>query len=487
MIRTTFVDMMMVVINALFRVLLWGLPDEQRLRLNGAEHLIDEILGRARIGLWNTTVAFWVELAEQRAARCPDCDHACERSFAAPTAVVVAGLTLSVPTAYYYCRTCKRGWTPVAQWLGLRRGLVSSAFEHQVVSLSTRVSFHETVRQMLRQHQQDVDVGKVARVTYAVARDAQTFIQLQHDKAMRNLDRKPTRKGVPLLIGTTDGGGAPVGTLIRPLPSDAKKFTPVRKLPVGKREQTHREMRAIVFHGPDEHGEQRSVDVHLSVLDHPEVSGERMLAVAAMAGLGSGTHVHGVFDMGSWIRPQFVAAFGTYKHTICADQQHVRKYLKAAASAMFDTEAERQSWLDKQEGQMNGGRWRSIVDALGNGEQKDVVAARKYILNHHEDMNNYGQLRARGLPVGSGEAEGAVRHMIRKRENIGGVWLEEHLPGIGALTSIWENGLWDEFFRWREERDVEAFRARQAGTYRRRFRGNPTGNAANNQPEANAA
>lgn len=282
------------------------------------------------------------------------------------------------------------------------------------------------------------------------------------------------RKGVPLLIVTTDGGGAPVGILKRPTPSDAKKLTPVRKLPVGKRDQTHREMRAIVAHGPEEHGEQRCVDVHLSVHNHPEVSGERMLAVAAMAGLGSDTHVHGVFDMGNWIRPQFIASFGTYKHTICADQQHVRKYLKAAASTMFDAESERQHWLDKQEGHMNGGRWRSIINALSPGEQKEVVAARKYIQNHHEDMNNYGQLRARGLPVGSGEAEGAVRHMIRKRENIGGVWLEEHLPGIGALTSIWESGLWGEFFRWREECDVAAFRARQTGEYRRRFRGNPT-------------
>jgi hypothetical protein len=178
--------------------------------------------------------------------------------------------------------------------------------------------------------------------------------------------------------------------------------------------------------------------------------------------------------MGNWIRPQFIACFETYDHPLCADQEHVRKYLKAAASTMFDDERERQLWLDEQEGRMKGGRWRSIVDALGSSEQKDVAAARRYILNHHQDMNNYGQLHARGLPVGSGEAEGAVRHMIRKRENIGGVWVEEHLPGIGALTSIWESGLWDEFFRWREERDVEAFRARQTRDYQRRFRGTPT-------------
>jgi hypothetical protein len=473
LIQTTLVDTMVAEISAHLRVALSALPEEQRLRLNGIERCIDDLVARVRRGLWDTTVAFWETLAEQRAARCPDCEHACERS-PATTSVVVTGLTLLVPSTHYYCRTCKRGWTPVAQWLGLHRGLVSGEFERQVVSLSTRVSFHETAKQMGLQHRQPVNVGKVERITHAVAQDAQTFLQIQHDNAMRNLEREPVRKGVPLLLVTTDGGGAPVGVLTRPPRSDAKEFTPVRKLPVGKREQTHREMRAIVVHGPEEHGEQRSVDVHLSVHDHPEISGERMLAVAAMAGLGCATHVHGVFDMGTWIRPQFLVSFGTYDHTICADQQHVRKYLKAAASTMFDAEPERQRWLDAQEGQMKGGRWRSILLALGDGEQKDVVAARRYIQNHHEDMNNYGQLHARGLPVGSGEAEGAVRHMIRKRENIGGVWLEAHLPGIGALTSLWESGLWEKFFRWREECDVEAFRGRQAGAYRRRFRGGQT-------------
>ena len=105
MVRATFVDMMVAVISVLFRAALWALPDEQRLRLNGVEHLVDEVLGRVRVGLWNTAVGFWVEMAEQRAARCRDCDHACECSHST-TEVVVAGLTLAVPTTYYYCRTC---------------------------------------------------------------------------------------------------------------------------------------------------------------------------------------------------------------------------------------------------------------------------------------------------------------------------------------------------------------------------------------------
>jgi hypothetical protein len=472
MTRTFFVDIIVAVLSALFRVWFEFLPDEQRLRLNGVERLINEVVGQVRIGLWNTIIGCWRDLAEQRCARCSACGHACERS-STVTSVLVDGVALSVPSTYFYCRTCKRGCTPVAQWLGLHQGLVSGGIERHVVSLSTRVSFHETVEQMREQHDQVIDVGKIQRMSYAVARDAEVFLQLQRDKAVHNLERKPPRKGVESLIVTADGGGAPVGTLHRPPPEKAKQLTPTRKLPVGTREQTHREMRVMVVHPPQEHGEQRWVDVHLSVLDHPEVSGERMRALAALAGLGSDTHVHGVFDMGNWIRPQFVQSFGGYKFTICADQMHVLEYLGDAAKALWPQpaqEAEREAWFGAQRGHLRAGRWRTVRDALGDGEQEAVVDAWRYLDNHHEDMN-YGQLHAAGWPVGSGEAEGAVRHQIRSRLDNAGVWREEHLPRMGALLSVWESGLWDDFWRWREECDVNAFRERQHGEHKRKFRG----------------
>lgn len=472
MARTFFVDILVTVVNALFRVWFEFLPDEQRLRLNGVEQFIREVLGQVRIGLWNTTVACWRDLAEQRAARCAVCGHACERS-STVTPVLVDGLTLSVPATYFYCRTCKRGCTPVAQWLGLHQGLVSGGLERNVVALSTRVSFHETGAQMYEQHGQTINVGKIERMTYEVARDAEAFLHARHDQAVHNLDRKPPRKGLERLIVTADGGGAPVGTLQRPPLEEAKELTPIRRLPVGTREQTHREMRVVLVHPPQEHGEQRWVDVHLSVPEQPEVSGERMRSLAALAGLGSQTHVHGVFDMGNWIRPQFVLSFSNNKTTICADQMHVLEYLSDAAKALWpepEQDAERKEWLDRQKGHLRGSRWRTVQNALGDGKQEDVAAARRYLENHHQDMN-YGQLHAQGWPVGSGEAEGAVRHDIRFRYDNAGVWREEHLPGMGALLSVWESGLWEEFWQWREECDVKAFRERQHGEYRRSPRG----------------
>lgn len=468
MTRSPFVDIAVALINVVFRAWLLTLPKDQSHRLDAVEALIRGLLERLRAGLWSTSQAVWTEEAEVLFAFCPVCGRACERKHHR-TPVMVEGLQLSIANITYSCRHCHQSENPLARWLGLRRGQVSLSFDHQVVSLSVRMSFHEAGEQMRLQHGQKVDVGKVERVTQRVARDAQLFVAEQHERAKRSLQRLPLRKGVALLIVTTDGGGASVGKLVRPPPDKAKAFTSARRLPVGKRPRTHREVRVIVAHEPEETGRERKVDVHLSVLEHPEKSGDRMLVTAARAGLGRTTHVHGVFDMGGWIRPQFVRVFKGYSITLCADQQHVRTYLKAAASVLLDGEPERTRWMTGQEGHLHAGRWRSIVEALSGSDEPEVLEARRYIVNHHEDMDWYGVFAMRGLPVSSGEAEGEIRHVVRKRLDNAGVWREENLPGMTALLGIWESGEWDEFFAWREERDRSAFQARQEPGWHRSF------------------
>jgi hypothetical protein len=101
-----------------------------------------------------------------------------------------------------------------------------------------------------------------------------------------------------------------------------------------------------------------------------------------------------------------------HKFSICADQMHVLEYLGDAAKALWpqaDQEAEREKWFGVQRGHLRAGRWRTVCDALGDGEQEAVVDARRYLENHHQDMN-YGQLHASGWPVASGEAEGVITY-----------------------------------------------------------------------------
>ena len=465
------------------------LSDESSLRLNAVDHLVTQTIEAVRSAMWDAIRTYWKRRAEQVAAYCPTCGHKCERE-ERTIAVTVSGQSVPITSVYFYCRPCHRGNAPLANWLGLCRGKTSIQFERHLVALSTEMSFHQAGGQMGEQHGQIVDAGKAERVTYSVARDAVIFLQERHAavKALFEGPKVPT--GVNTMLVTTDGGGAPVGELFRPPPVLAVKLTPKRHLPQGEREQTHREMRLIVAHAlPHEHGERRSIDVHVAPLEHPEVSGDRMLATARLAGMGMSTHVHGVFDGGSWIKPQFIRVFGNVPHSICLDKPHVIEYLGDASKALFPTDGQpnaemrraqekaQREWLTVARKNLQDGTWATLVQNLKVSTAEDVVAARKYVENHHEDMP-YSQYEAAGLPVGSGEAEGGIRHEIRARFDNAGVWREDHLSPMGALESIRGSGWWDEFWTWREERDIQAFRARQRGENPRTFRGRTKSSAS---------
>jgi hypothetical protein len=463
-------------VHAFLPTVLSSLTDEAILRLNAAEQLVGQLLDALRGALWEGIHAFWKERAEQVAGECAACGHHCERAVRT-VSVTVSEQSLSVSSAYFYCRSCRHGSSPLAQWLGLHHGQVSGQFERHLVALSTERSFHQAAAQMVEQHGQVVDAGKAERVTYSVAREALAYLEERHTQVGDVLYGPNIPAGVDKLLVTTDGGGAPVGVLHRP-PKDpaqpAEKTTPKRKLPKGKREQTHREMRVIIAHSlPHEHGEQRCIDVHLAPLERPEVSGDRMLAIARLAGMGSSTHVHGVFDGGTWIKPQFLRVFGDSAHSVCLDKPHVVEYISDAAKALFPEESQQEDrnlWLSDTKDHLQAGTWVSIVQNLRFSEAEAVVAARTYVENHHEDML-YSRYEAEGLPIGSGEAEGAIRHQVRARFDNAGVWREEHLSPMGALLSIRESGWWEDFWIWREARDVAAFHARQRGEQKRKFRG----------------
>lgn len=89
-------------------------------------------------------------------------------------------------------------------------------------------------------------------------------------------------------------------------------------------------------------------------------------------------------------------------------------------------------------------------------------------------MNAYADIRARDLPVGSGEAESGVKHFIKRRMSIAGAWTEQHADLMLALVTIRASGWWEDVWRWRDQRDLETWHERQCGDLRPRFRAGRT-------------
>jgi len=451
------------------------LPDEQRLRLSGMETELSAMSRQILEGLWRllgeSLDALAVEVAGQ-------CKAGCRRERRQDSVTVdVLGHPIEIPCTYFYCRRCHQGESPVRKWLGVESGGVSLGLERALTDLTTRMTFGDATVSMQEHHGQEIDRTKAERITYAVARDADGYLAERREKARERL-RSGEHKGVEQLVFTADGGAVPVGKLERRKNAKGPR-TEVRKLAKGTRVITGREARFISVHAADSKAG-RVVDCHIAPYDAPAFTGARMFAAAAEAGLADKSRIHGVFDMGKWIHTQFEDQFGAYEHSACADIMHVAEYLIDAGRVVAGEE-KATPWGMEHKRRMLAGELEQVLAQLvghecGPGCAKNesgkclVRVAQGYLTNNRAYMSQYVEIMIANLPVGSGEAESGIRHLIRRRVDIAGAWTEEHAGQMLALITIRASGWWDDFWRWREERDKEAWRARQASQERVVFR-----------------
>lgn len=484
MTRTEFVADLVELAKPRLLAYLEQLPPQSRQRLDGLEDEIQGIGTQFRQGVWAVVLAHLAERAEQEAGHCGRCGRRCCRDLSW-VPLVVLGQTVLAQVVYYYCRRCKSGRGPMRQWLGVHAGSASSRFMRALVALCLMRSFGKGAEQFKEQHGQEVDRTRAERVTYQVGKEAQQYLEQRREREQERVNQQVAMiKGAPLLELFADGGGAPVGKLVRPPLEQATELTKKRKLPKGQRPRTKREVRLICVH-PPEQVTGKIVDLHIAPHDHPEVSGQRMYAAALEAGLGDNTRVHGVFDMGLWIASQFAEQFPGAQNTAAADFYHTVEYLGGAAQVLFPRdEPQRKQWLSLMSHWLKLSETDLVAQQLAAHECGPrcpvddhgtcrVQAALRYVLNH-EGYMDYARFVAEGLPIGSGEAEGGVRHWIRARLDVPGTWDEENLKCLCALQTVWACGWWDDFWRWRDERDVDRFHRRQQGLLKATsFRGTP--------------
>lgn len=456
----------------------WGaLPDEQRLRLAGMEEELRGITRGVEEGLWALVGEELDKLAIELEGQCP-CGRRRERRKGS-VELDLLGHRIEFACTYLYCRSCHKGVNPVRRWLGLEHGGVSLAFERALTDLTTRMTFGDAVDSMVEHHEQKVDRTKAERVTYQVGRQAQEYLEERRNQAREKL--RSGEDDVEQLVFTADGGAVPIGKLSRP--SKVRANTPrteIRKLPKGTREISGREARLISVHDVQPDAE-RVVDCHIAPYDNTRYTGERMFAAAAEAGLGDKSQIHGVFDMGKWIHSQFEEQFFAYERSACADIVHVTEYLTDAGRVIVGQD-EAKGWGMERKRRMLDGEHEKILAELGDHKcQSDcaknesgkclVRVAYTYLENNGRYMKDYEDFMARDLPVGSGEAESGIRHIIKKRMSVAGAWEERNAPLLLALLSIRASGWWDDFWQWRTHRDRQAWRDRQAGKVKMLFRG----------------
>ncbi len=460
-------------------------PAESIQRLDGIQALVDEVMDVFEQAAFQAVFELLGERALAVAGRCRVCGLKCERE-KKRARVRTTRRTLGAEVWRYRCRPCKTNRSPVREWLGLESGMTTAGLDRALTALSTELSFGAASAQMQEQHGHEVDRTLVERRTYAMGRDAVAYLEERRcDRKNEVMGAVGVRQGTEQVLVQVDAGAVPVGELQRPerdASDPEQELTPVRKLPKARRAKTKREVRVALAWQPGQ-VDDKVVDVHVAPHRRPEFTGDRMYCAALEAGMGDNTAVHGTFDMARWQVLQFEEQFGAQpKHSVCADFFHAVEYIAAAAKGCQLDPEQVSPWIAMQARRLKEGERPSILADLRKHKceagachktDKDecaVVAAKRYLTRNGEHMD-YPRFIAEGLPIGSGEVEGRIRHIVRRRLDVPGDWREDNLALITALITIRQSGWWDDFWEWRDERDKKRFRLRLQGEGLNRFRG----------------
>lgn len=183
---------------------------------------------------------------------------------------------------------------------------------------------------------------------------------------------------------------------------------------------TGRTVQLLTDGDPDLH---RGVDAYFGADDFPNrvVTVDVVHVLEKLWDAGRARHKEGSPALAAWV------------HT-----QEDRLY----ADKVDDILVELRRWLEEtpKTGPGNKGRRKRLEDAIRYlGDRSDKMA--------------YGTYRARDLEVGTGQVEGAVKYVVAKRCDHGGMrWIRQRAQAVIQLRCIDVNGHWRQFVAWALDR-----------------------------------
>ena len=298
----------------------------------------------------------------------------------------------------------------------------SRRVERAMVDFGAEKSFAKAAQSMNEHYGVEVSVGRVRRQS------------LDHGAKLSALKVLPPQECAATVVTQLDGSMIPIVKVSEPSCDQRKD-----------KEALWREARLCLAREKDS-----VTPVYAATLGSVGVAGELWRQTAEAAGTGPKTKVHGVGDGAEWITTQFQEQFGE-QGSYLLDFWHVSDYLAGAAAVIQPKKAV--EWRHRQQGRLLENKSQKVLRALAphvepkSQKEAPVRAAHNY-LNERTSQLDYARARAAGLPIGSGEVEGAHGHVIQDRLKLTGCWWKE--PNAEAMLGLRvarANGLWDSYWK----------------------------------------
>lgn len=358
--------------------------------------------------------------------------------------LVIAVMTLfgvlTVVSSYLRDPKTKRSSRPLTA-LGLRHGARTPSVERALTDFGAEESFGQATKRFKEHYGFEVGRTTVLRVVEGHAAKAQKFVHERLVSARKQFDEPlATRPGVDRMIVELDGCEIRTGTL-RTAGTDEK--SPVRELPKRVRETAWVDVRVGLARPVDE-----LEPTYVARHDKYEGVVDELFGAACERGLSSRTKVFAPSDGGFGLREALDAQFVDLRFVL--DRPHLRSHLFETADAIGLREQARNQWVAHKIVLLDTGQMDAAFAELRahKGRGKKRVGQLLKHLTRFRDALSHDEIRAAGLPVGSGEVESAHRTIPQKRLKLPGAWWRpDTVNKMLGLRILRANGWWDSYWQ----------------------------------------
>lgn len=375
---------------------------------------------------------------------------------------LLGGLLIYVTTLY--CGPVQRtgrgrgregsGLYPELAVLGIQEGK-SPALVREVGRQTALLPSYETARQELAEHDLHLDIKEVHGIGQHVGQAALAYRR-------RELERYRQGKlpagagGGKRFAAMIDGGRTKVRQTTRRQKGRGKFKRQKRRF-----RTEGREVKQIIVFEMDDHGRMKKGTQ--PILDGTFQGPDEIMEVLAMrlhqVGASQAQVVAFRTDGAPWIweRLEWVrrrVGLTDQQVSLGLDWCHAVHHISLALEPIVEG-AERKRVFKKMRKWLKGGSWQKVVDELiVLGKQANLPADAlvwteiMYLYRHGEQGHlEYATFRQRGLPLGSGAIESAIRRVINLRLKGNSIfWEEAHAEALLVLRGLVLSGRWNEVF-----------------------------------------
>jgi hypothetical protein len=346
------------------------------------------------------------------------------------------------------------GLYPELGVLGIQEGK-SPALVREVGRQTALLPSYEMARQVLAERGLDLDIKEVYGIGQHAGQAALAYRRRELD-AYRN-GHLPAGAGREKRIGAMiDGGRTKLRKTTRKQKGKGKAKTQKRRF-----KTEWREVKQIIVFEMDEQGRMKKGTK--PILDGTFNGPDEIMEVLAMRlhqmGASEAKVVAFRADGAPWIWDRLdwvIKRLGLKVEQVSKglDWCHGVHHISLALEPLLK-EAERKRVYKKMRKWLRAGSWRKVVEELmvlageANLAEDSTVWTEIAFLDRHgeEGHLNYATYRRRGLPMGSGAIESAIRRVINLRLKGNGIfWQEENAEAMLVLRGLVLSGRWNEVF-----------------------------------------